>query len=203
LVSFCVYHRDTIFKELAGAKSAVKWLLDVTASSLNLLLIFWSRRAHNLRVVCDDSGPLSSMSSFFDVRIGREDKPSIRLGNREIHFGFNLAGTIAFRSSHDTPGIQLADVVSSTAARAMAERSDKWSQEAMDLLFESKSINAYSMLPAPGFIDLDHKEPQLNVMILLELLSRSEQGESLTNGLPEFIVEMRQRLAAESFSAED
>lgn len=76
LISFCVFHRDAILRELREAKGAVPWLLDITGSSLNSLLTDWGRRADQLRVVCDESGPLASAASYFDVWIGREDKRS-------------------------------------------------------------------------------------------------------------------------------
>jgi hypothetical protein len=60
LVSFCVYHRETILQELARTKEDHKWILDVTATSLNSLLTWWGRRAQRLRVICDESGPLGT-----------------------------------------------------------------------------------------------------------------------------------------------
>lgn len=189
LISFCVYHRDAILRELAGAKDEVRWLLDVTATALNSLLISWSRRARRLRVVCDESGPLSDSKtlSYFNAWIGRDDKRSIRLGDRQIHLGFNLAEPIALARSHESPGIQLADVVSAVAVATFSGPTEKWSREMSRRLLSSGSLHPDGIVPEHDRLDLDLPETRLNVLILLELLRRSEKGQSLTNGLPEFI----------------
>ena len=142
-----------------------------------------------MRVVCDESGPLSDEStiSYFNGRVGREDKPSIRLGDRQVDFGFNLAEPISFAKSHESAGIQLADVVAAAAVAAFDQRSEKWAKDMGRRLMASGSIHPDGIVPEHQRLDLDLPETRLNVMILLELLRRSEEGQSLTNGLPEFI----------------
>lgn len=103
VISFCIYHRDIIFRELVDAKEAVRWVLDVTASALNSLLTTWGRRAQRLRVTCDESGPLASMVPHFDGWIGNNAKRTFNLGDRQVDFGFNLVNPIALAKSHDTP----------------------------------------------------------------------------------------------------
>jgi hypothetical protein len=178
LVSFCVYHRDTILRELADTKSEVRWLLDVTGTALNSLLISWARRASRLRVVCDESGPLGAARSYFDAWIGVEEKPSIQLGDRQIDFGFNLAGPIALAKSHESPGIQLADVVAAVAVAAFAEPSEKWSKDVLGSMFASGAIHPDGIVPEHDRLDLDLPETRLNVLILLELLRRSADPEA-------------------------
>jgi hypothetical protein len=192
LVSFCVFHRDTILRELADTKSEVRWLLDVTGTALNSLLISWSRRAKRLRVVCDESGPLGEARSYFDAWIGRDDKPSIRLGDKQIDFGFNLAEPVSLARSHECPGIQLADVVAAVAVAAFIDPSEKWSKDVLGSMFASGSIHPDGIVPEHDNVDLDLPETRLNVLILRELLRRSERAVSLTNGLPEFVQRMGQ-----------
>ena len=76
------------------------------------------------------------------------------------------------------------------AAAAIAQRTDKWSRVAIHLLFALGAIHPDSILPEHDQLDLDLPEPRLNVQILRELLRRSEQGESLTHGLSDFVDEM-------------
>ena len=127
-------------------------------------------------MVCDESGPLASVLPQFDAWIGREDKRSIRLGDRQIDFGFNLAGPITLAKSHDSAGVQLADVLAAVAVAAAADPSDG-----------SGAIHPDGIVPEHDRLDLDLPEARLNVLILFELLRRSEAGESLTVGLPGFV----------------
>jgi hypothetical protein len=187
LISLCIFHRDAILRELTETKAAVRWVLDVTATSLNSLLTTWGRRARQLRVVCDESGPLASALSYFDASVGSEHKGSIRLGERQIDFGFNLAAPIALAKSHESPGIQLADVLSSVAVAVADGPSDKWSKEVIRVLFESGAIHPDGIVPEHDRLDLDVPETRLNVLILIELLRRSDVGESLTVGLRDFV----------------
>jgi hypothetical protein len=187
LISFCVFHRNAILRELAETKGAVRWVLDVTATSLNSLLTSWGRRAPQLRVVCDESGPLASALSYFDAWVGNEHKGSIRLGERDIDLGFTLAAPIALAKSHESPGVQLADVLSSVAVAVAGDPSNKWSREVITILFESGAIHPDGIVPEHDRLDLDLPETRRNVLILHELLRRSEAGESLTVGLPDFV----------------
>jgi hypothetical protein len=183
VISFCVYHRDTILGELAEVNQSADWTLDVTGSSLNSLLTTWGRRARQLRVTCDESGPLASSLSYFDAWLGRDDKPTISLGERTIELGFNLAAPIAFAKSYESAGIQLADVVSSLAAKAYGESRDDWARGVIRTLLMGGVIHPDSIMP----LVLDGRKTKLNIEILAELVRRSEYGESLTAGLVEFI----------------
>jgi hypothetical protein len=108
----------------------------------------------------------------------------------------NLVGPIDLRRSHDTPGIQLADVLAAAAAGAFAEPSEEWSKDVLQLLFASGSISDESILPEWKCIDLNLSQPLLNVEILFELLKRSERGDSLTHGLAEYIPEASRFVAS-------
>lgn len=187
VIAFCIYHRDTILRELAETQSTLKWILDVTGTALHSLLITWGRRAETLKVTCDESGPLQQATEIFDEWVGRNDKPSIQLGDRQIQLGFNLAAPVAFAKSHQTPGIQLADVMASVAVAAM-DRTDRSVDDLRRQLFKAGMVHPDSVLPFAEYADIDHPQPKLNALILAELVRRSEHNESLTNGLMEFVV---------------
>lgn len=187
LISFCVFHRDSILRDLSKTRSELPWVLDITATSLNSLLTTWGRRAPQLRVVCDESGPLASILPDFDIWVDNAEKHSIQLGEREIQLGFNLAIPIRLAKSHETPGIQLADVLSSVGVAVVSDPSDKWSKDVMRLLLESDALHPDGIVPERDRIDLNLPETRMNVLILLDLVRRSEAGESLIVGLPDFV----------------
>jgi hypothetical protein len=186
LVSFCIHHRDSILQELSEARQEDTWVLDLTAASLNSLLVWWGRRAPTLRVVCDESGPLGRMLPFFDVWVGRDEKLAMKLGDRRIDFGFNLVAPIVMARSHEVPGIQLADVLSAVGV-AITDTSDKWAKALARMLFEFGSISEDVIVPEPDRIDLSGPEPAANALILVELLRRSARRVSLVRELPSFI----------------
>jgi hypothetical protein len=193
VISFCTFNRDTILNELTDTKAGLKWILDVTGTSLNSILIAWGKRAQSLQVTCDESGPLSAGVEVLNMWVGRTERPTIQLGDREVQFGYTLESPIAFGKSHQTPGIQLADVVASAGVAAM-DSTDDWATEMRKLLIGSEIVNADSVLPFREYVDMDLPEPQRNAAILMELLRRSEQDESLTNGLIEFVVNVSRGL---------
>ena len=83
-----------------------------------------------------------------------------------------------------------------SAVAAVSDTSDKWSREAFEVLFRSGAIHPDSIMPEYDRLDLDLLGPRLNMLILLELLYRSERGLSLTVGLPDFIRETSKAVQA-------
>ena len=64
---------------------------------------------------CDESKPIQEGLDFFDVFIGREDKPYLRFGDKPTSsFIYNLAGPINLVDSKASPGVQIADLLSSS-----------------------------------------------------------------------------------------
>jgi hypothetical protein len=198
IISFFVYNRDAILKELEQVKGFGGWIVELTSTSLWSLLTYWGDRHESLRAICDESVPLCDQLDFINMMVGRTEKRKIRLGSREHTLFFNLAEPIALVRSVDTPGVQLADVLAATTCAAMENRDDPWHRDVMMHCFALNTISNDCVLPDLEHIDLRRRAGTVNAVVMLELLQRSREGRSLTNGMPDFI-----RAAYEGYPAFD
>jgi hypothetical protein len=187
LISFCVYKRDSILRELAEAKKIGGWILELTLTSLWSLLTHWGDRADSLRVFCDQSVPLFDEQKIINQMVGRTDKTTVRFGNRSRSFLFNLAEPMALVNSKATPGVQLADVIAATVCHALDARREDWSREVLGRLFAAEAIHDDCVYPDLEYVDLRKREACVNCVLLFEMVRRAKTGESLTDGIGEFI----------------
>jgi len=187
IISFCVYNRDAILKELDEVKRMGGWVVELTSTSLWSLLTYWGERHESLRVFCDQSVPLRDQLSFINMMVGRTDKHTLRLGTRERSIMFNLSEPVSLVSSVDAPGVQLADVLAATVCAAMETPKDEWHRSALGRCFELDTIGDDCIYPDLDHVDLRKKHAVINCMLMLELLERSRDSRSLTEGIGEFI----------------
>ena len=187
LISFCVYNRDSILKELAEVKKHGGWILELTLTSLWSLLTHWGDRAESLRVFCDASVPVKDAQDFISTMVGRTDKVVVRLGSRRRSYVFNLAEPVMLVDSKTAPGVQLADVFAATICHAMEQDREDWSRWVFRTLFESGALSDDCVYPDPDHVDIRKRQPSVNYILLLEMVRRSKDGDLLTRGIAEFI----------------
>lgn len=190
VLTFTVCHRERIadeIKNMGDIDGIHKWALELTTTSLFWILSFWSEQFQCLDVVCDHSKPLISEKALYDVMIGRKDKIYMKLGSRpEVALTFNLAGPVSLVDSQQTPGVQIADVISSSIAYAFKNPDDSLSEEWLSLA--DKMAHGPCILPETEAVDLQQKQPFINGLILHELVDRTLKGKSLFTDMDKFIL---------------
>jgi hypothetical protein len=69
----------------------------------------------------------------------------------------------------------------------MENRGDPWHRDVMMHCFALNTISNDCVLPDLEHIDLRTRAGTVNAVVMLELLQRSREGRSLTNGMSDFI----------------
>src|SRR5207249_10209626 len=114
----------------------------------------------------------------------RTDKAYACIGENRWPLTFNLAGPIKFVDSHEEAGVQIADVLAAAFASALKNPRDvnsrKWIEASGDVML-------WSVYPDLDHIDLTQRRPFVNAMVLQELHRRTLKGESLLDGMQDFI----------------
>ena len=111
IASFIDGYRDIILKETAQLDN---WVLDLSISALWTHLAHWGEQFDILRVLCDDSKPLQELAPTLDAMVNRPEKVRVKAFGKDRPLTFNLAQPVEFDTSLEQPGLQLADVASST-----------------------------------------------------------------------------------------
>ena len=194
ILTFALCHSDKIRKEISALSEidgVSRWALELTATSLFWLLSLWSERFDIMEVFCDESKPLYENQSLFEANIGRTDRIYMKLGKQpEMALTYNLKGPIVFLDSKTSPGIQIADVISSSIAYAFKNREEDCSEEWLKLA--EPMLTPICIVPDPEEIDLTKRDPLINAAILDELVHRTIEGRSLLIGIEDYIKQMRQ-----------
>jgi len=189
ILTFGLCHRETISEELQDlceVEGVARWVLELTTTSLFWILSYWSERFRSMEVYCDKSKPLDTNRSVFDAMVGREDKIYMKLGSQPEHaLTYNLAKPIELIDSQESPGIQIADVITGSVAFAFRNPEMGLSKEWLELA--DSMTNTSCILPDPNEIDLRRRKPFINSLILQELVDRTLKGRSLFTDMDRFI----------------
>ena len=196
LLTIALCQRDKIKKEiesLRGMEDEPKWGLDLSTPSVHYLLAAWGERFDALEVHCDRSKPirsdLLSDISWFNQMIDRRDKVYSPVGKPESpSMVYNLAGPIQLEDSHNSPGIQIADVIASSVAYALNNPDDELSEKWLEL---AQEMVAETIRPDYKHIDLSLEGPNISSAVLRELHERSIKGKALLAGLGDFILDAK------------
>lgn len=189
ILTFSLCHREKIeeeIKELSEIDGVSRWALELTTTSLFWMLSVWSERFELMEVFCDKSEPIDANRELFDTMIGRQDRIYMKLGPQPEHaLTFNLAGPITLLDSQQSPGIQIADVLSGSIAFALKNPDDELSKKWLGLA--DKMFSPFCILPNVREVDLRERDPYINGLILHELVDRTLHGRSLFVDMEEFI----------------
>lgn len=191
---FALSQRENIKNELESlpGEGAGKWILDLTDTSLFTLLANWGVEHEQLTAICDNSKPLQHDQTLYNAMINRTDKRYSNFSGEEHPITFNLSGPIELVDSKTHHGVQLADAIAAACVHAATETTDNETQKWKQLLPE---IAIYgSVMPEEEYIDLKKYEVQRNAVVLHELHSRSMKGQSLLEGMGEYLQIISQEL---------
>jgi hypothetical protein len=161
------------------------WVLDLTASAVVSHLVAWGQRHPLIEVVCDESRPLKTMDGLFDVMVNRPDIAHIEIFGKRRVLTWNMSKPIAFASSHEHAGIQLADLIAGVTAAlpcSAKERADFGEQI-------EPHLHEECIFPDFDVLDLKGDEAPVNWLVLEELASRADRGDDPLEGM-ELIYEL-------------
>lgn len=197
---FAILNKTEIMEELDGyaGVDAGKWVLDLTNTTLFSLLAHWGQEYEELTAYCDYSKPLSEDQAIFHAMVGNTKKIFTNISGTNTPITFNLTEPINIVDSKIVHGIQLADAI----AAAFVYACDKQNVDEYALkwrtMFEEVIIYG-SVFPDMEHLDLEKMEVQRNVLILMELVERSKNGESLTHEIDDSILRISQLLLLNPF----
>ena len=187
--AFLLCHRNVIEDDIELMRESdrlANWSLELSMTALHWLLASWGEEFESLEVYCDTSKPMQEAQDFFEAFIGREDKLYLRFGDQPgPSFIYNLAGPIKLVDSKTSPGIQIADVLSSSLAFAKKNPEESISKEWLDIL---EDVPANQIIPDIEDVDLTTERAYVNSMVLRELVDRSVKGQNLFEGMREFVL---------------
>jgi hypothetical protein len=189
IFDFCFLHKDQILENLSplcDGPGAGKWNLELSNTSLNAVLAYWSDLMGPVEVICDESKPLQAHSPFFNLMVDRKEQVYLETPDdrREPVF-FNLKGPVKFERSEDHAGLQIADVFASALCYSFNHSDEPHCKELIE-----KCLPAIS--PRSIFPDFEHVDPTtingvVHTCILIELVNRSRKGEDLTANIEELL----------------
>lgn len=193
IYSFARHNSADIRAELEGYldTGSGKWVLDLTNTALFSSLAKWGMEYPQLEVYCDQSKPLSADQTIFDAMINRSGETVFDPFCHEMPMSFNLSGPLVLCDSASEYGIQLADVISAAFAWSCNDNNRSQEKAMRWNAYLNEATIAVVNVPELEYVDLDKNEVKANYVILMELVSRSAKGESLTDGMIDFINRVR------------
>lgn len=188
IYDFAMHNKDSVVRELDGyaGEGAGKWVLDLTNTALFSLLAEWGQEYDQLTAYCDQSKPLSDDRDMFDIMVDREDKKLSHIADINSPITFNLKEPINLVDSKIVHGVQLADAIAGAFAYACdRENQDEYAVKWRGMIEEHVIFG--SVFQDYDHLDLSKLEVQRNAILLQELVDRSRNGVSLTEGIGEYI----------------
>jgi len=138
-----------------------------------------------MQVVCDSSKPLDESAPLFATQVGNTKVEHFTLNGKTTQLTYNLAALPTFGNSADTPGLQLADVVARCVAWMVRNLRDPEAQAIFHLIKDRGTEDW--LWPTADMLTAGTESYRVNSAVLNELLRRSEKGEDLYDGLPQYV----------------
>jgi hypothetical protein len=183
--AFASLHRETISEEIDRANDGQpSWLLDLVRTAVYHQLTHWSQQFGEIEVILDNTAPLRLVKPLFDTFVGVREQMFIEFHVIQHPYLFSLTTPVSLADSKQCAGIQLADVIASTAAHAC-------SQVNRDQLGAQEKEWLAMLLPGTQQViwpDTSRFSPRSNEgfackFILSELVRRSIEQKDLFDGL--------------------
>lgn len=174
-------YRDIILEESTHVGD---WVLYLSISALWSHLAHWGEHFDILRVFCDDSKPLRDLAPTLDVMVNRPDRVSVKVWGKKRPLTFNMAAPVEFGSSLQNPGVQLADVASSSLMQALTRSDEEWSQPFLQEI--EPHVHEDCILPDPSYMDLRTPGCAVNALILCELGQRALEQRDPLHGMADW-----------------
>jgi hypothetical protein len=176
---FCQLNEIAILSQITdlGDKSNLtnRWSLDLSLTSLHVSLMFWGRKHPKVRVICDDSHPLSENKDIITLS-GLAAQGSIILNPNLPKYEYEVT-EVSFGKSHGHASLQLADLFASSANYALNREDLFW-----DYLVDNfpENFSDYNLRPETQYIDFNTEQCYRNAVVLLRLIEESEKPEGFS-----------------------
>ena len=189
ITDFAILNQREIISELSSLEGTMtgKWILDLTNTSLFSLLGEWGEDYEELIAYCDKSKPLDDDQTIFNAMIGRKDKHYTEHGGFRAPITFNLKEPLNLADSKDCHGIQIADAIAGAFAYAFDDNKDEDKYKLKWQKMGEKHLSQTNLFPDISYLDIANPEVQLNTILLIELLDRSQKGKNLTENMGFYI----------------
>ena len=174
-----------------------KWVLDLTNSALFTLLASWGLEHEVLTAVCDHSKPLQHNQEMFTSMVGNTSKTYSEIEGKQYPLTFNLSGPIEFATSHESHGIQIADVVAAAAVYVFSGNADDSANRWRRAI--ARQAHYGSVVPDIDELKLDVQRAQTNALVLRHLHQRAMEDRSLIEGMAGIIEHLGRALAFPRF----
>ena len=184
IMRFAIARKDSAIEELdslANENGRIRWVLDLSLSSARSVLATLGERVGEIDVTMDESKPLEDFVDFMSVFVGRTDTQYMELGGRRRPLTFNLQRVPRFGSSKEDPGLQIADLFASFAALSARDRHTSKGAAILNALLPI--LDADTVLPDYGALDLEKKSTIMNLSLVTELADRAEAGAPLLSDI--------------------
>lgn len=181
IFEFAKYHQEKIISE---SSSLPNWTLDVTTTSLLTLLSEWSTTHKSIKAICDSSKPLKADEDML-AAMHKNNGELLWFDNDGIKaVGFNLCEPISLVDSKESCGVQIADTIAAAVSYSL-KNDDDFSQH-IRLLYPEILSNS-NIAQDFEYLNLDKKSTILNVVLLIELHTRSVNNLPILDGLDQYI----------------
>ena len=172
--------------ERLSGTSTGKWILDLSGTAIYTQLANWGLKHDAMIAVCDPSKPIREGGGLLNAMVGRKERTVFSEGLGKRHpITFNLAEPVNFLDSKVTHGIQLADVIAAASVYVFSNKDGGSQARWREIL--SESLDDGSIMPDLDELRLTNQRVQRNAVLLMELHRRATSGESVTEGMPEYV----------------
>ncbi|POE24978.1 hypothetical protein BV923_00710 [Pectobacterium odoriferum] len=192
IIDFTNLNKSKVEEELSSLEGDghMKWILDLTTTSLFTLLADWGTKYEQITAICDSSKPLINDQEIFNAMINRTEKLFNPVLRKKIPLTFNLEKQISLSDSKTHHGIQIADVIAAVSVYLTNGKNSeqnlykKWSKYFDENVFYWPAC----VVPSYEDIDLDRIETIRNVYLLNEITNRSRNGNPVLDGIEKDII---------------
>jgi hypothetical protein len=204
LGTFCIYHKNIISDEIEALNgtNTGKWILDLTFTSLAVLLTSWGQNFQELDVFCDQSKPLQEQSDFFNAMIGNSNQLFGDFLGKKL--GFNLKNAVNFVDSKTYYGIQIADIFAGASAFVYKSYNERELGILEDIPADwidniDNSLGDYSIYPDIDYLELSNNSNKLNWILFNEIIDRTANQQPILEGIEDFVRDVYASLQYASF----
>ncbi len=203
IASFCATYRREILREIAAINAdevTSRWSMDISDTSLLMLLEHWGRNGDELEVYCDESKPLQQSAEHLSILATTNLSALLGFTVPTSRGPLRLAKPIEFvESKGKFIGIQLADVVAGAVRSMLLKPGEPTSAEWRSLLMTRMVRRC--VFGQSELLDLHRPEAVVNMYILSELGRRSRERLDPLAYMPQFVAEIQAQ--APAIAAED
>jgi hypothetical protein len=175
--AFCWEYRNDIIHEIAlmdADEVATTWSMDISDTSLLMLLLHWGQDGEELEVHCDDSKPLKASAERITDLATNYQAGLFRTSVLSARSPVKLSQPISFANSNgDVVGIQLADIVAG-ATRHMLLKPEDYASKEWKKLLPQRMVQG-CIFADKEFVDVRKMEAIVNLQVLRELGERARR----------------------------